>query len=279
MLKGSMKPSPTFPCISIPAKKPDGSKGFTLVEMLTAMTILAAIMLFLVQMARMAGDTCMVGQKQVNNLTKARSMMDLIALDAQMGVFRDDLTAFPLSSGSATLAFYTKRAGVNVSGTMRDISLIMYTINTSSTNSMLSRGDMAIGWSDPASVMPFNNTSGFTDNMGSVTLRDTVPGVVGLKVIFIQSDGTVSPVYPTSSGTNPVRALGVALAVIDDQTLKQLSPANLTAMRNALNTAASGTRSIKADWEDYLDHGMVWNNYPKELATGVKILERYVSLQ
>ncbi|XHR28107.1 MAG: type II secretion system protein J [Chthoniobacteraceae bacterium] len=254
-----------------------GRRGFTLLEIMSAMIILGFIVMLLTQLARMAGDTWLMGEKQANNLSKARSMLDLISQDAQMGIFREDLSAFPVSSGSTVLAFYTRRAGLSGTNTMRDVSLVTYGINSASANSILQRGDTAIAWSDSPGSVPFStSTTDFGGNLNSIILRDTVPGVVGFKITFVYADGTMSSLYNASNG---VQAMGIALAIVDDHTLKQLSAANLVSIRQALEAAATGTTSTKANWEAFLNSGAFWAKYPKGLPTGIQILERYVSLQ
>jgi hypothetical protein len=244
-----------------------------LIELLTAIAILAVIVLVLVQMAGMASTTWLGVQKQANNFSKARAMLDLIARDVQSGIYRDDLAAFP--SGSA--AFYTKRPGV-VSGSaaMRSVSLVKYEISTSSTNSILSRGDMAISWSGSANAISFGNASTLPADT-SVTMRDTAPGVVAFKVLFIKADGTTTTTYPTTSGTNPVRAVGISLAVVDDSSLKRLTPGNINALQQALSASTTGTGSPTAAWDAYLTSH--WASYPRGLSGGLKMFERYVFIQ
>jgi hypothetical protein len=82
--------------------------------------------------------------------------------------------------------------------------------------------------------------------------------------------------YAMTSESNPTRAIGISVAVIDDSTLKRLSADQVRSLQTAFRTKVSGTRSAAADWNDYLNAN--WNAYPKALATGVKVFERYVPL-
>ncbi|HSI84088.1 MAG: type II secretion system protein J [Candidatus Methylacidiphilales bacterium] len=251
--------------------------GFTLAEMLVAMAVLAVIMVMLGQISQTVSQAWLDGQRKVNNFTKARAMLDMFARDVQGAVFRPDLAVFP---GSDTI-FYTRRPGVpsTSGGVVRNVSLVRYSYNTdqstTTTISTLQRGDMAIPWNATASTIPFGNTTDFGTN--TPTSRDTAPGVINYKVLFIYADGTNSLTY-TASTTNPVRAIGLTLAVVDDQSLKFLSLAQVLALRTALDANCSGTTSVKADWEKYLASGLPWNSYPKRLGVGFKIFERYVIL-
>jgi len=104
--------------------------------------------------------------------------------------------------------------------------------------------------------------------------------VIAYKVLFVYSDGTSSTTYPSTSSNSPsLCAVALTLAVVDDQSLQQLSPAQVLALRSTLDGAVSGTRSVKADWETYLNgSAMSWTSYPKTMASGLKVFERYVTI-
>ena len=244
-----------------PRISPHRNRAFTLIELMTAIVVLAIVLVLLVKFAGIAGDTWLGGEKQVNNLSKARAMLDLVARDAQAGVFRDDLPAFPPAI-TGTLAFYTQRPGVPaVTGTVRGVSLVTYALDPDQTKTTLKRGDMAILWDSPAQSITFSNTNAFTSSArGSVTLRDTAPGIVGFRVLFIQADGTTSGTYAGMSGTNPVLAMGVSLAVLDDRTLTRLNTPAISALRQKFSAPTT------------------WDNQPARLAPGLTIFERYVPL-
>lgn len=250
--------------------------GFTLLEMLTAVAVLAMLMVILGKILGTTSRAWVDGQRKVNNFNKARAMLDIFARDIQSGVFRSDLAFFP---GSA-ISFYTLRPGFLTSGgTVRGVSIVQYGYSSdqssNTTATTLQRSDMAISWSSAASTMSFGNTSSFGSN--TLNPRDTAPGVVCYKAVFVYADGGYLPTY-VSNSSNPLCAVGLTLAVVDDQTLKQLSMDQVLALRAALKESAAGTRSVKAEWEDYFRDSSVWNSYPQSLKVGLKIFERYVIL-
>jgi len=243
-------------------------RGFTLIEMLVAMAVLALVTIVLAQMLQAASQTWLTGQARVNNFNKGRSMLDLLVRDLQGGLYRDDLPAFP----NGDVAFYTERAGFS-GGTnaTRNLSWVQYGLGTTS-NTILQRSDLAVAW-NAANSLAFGSTNVPT----GATARDTAPGVVGFQVQFLYADGSMSTNYVA---TNRPRAFSIGLAVIDDKTLERLQadPLKITALRNGFASHASGTNSLKADWENYLKSDLNWDSYPKSLATGLKVFERYVSL-
>ncbi len=125
--------------------------AFSLVELLVAMVVLTLLVLILAQIMGLASLSWLMGKQRINNLTKARVFLDLIAHDVQDGVFRPDLAAFLDQSGatvsmsSTSYAFYSKRPG----GGARSIALLNYKLSQSSTSYSLMRGALPIGWTNP----------------------------------------------------------------------------------------------------------------------------------
>ncbi len=254
------------------------TKGFTLVEMLVAVAVLTMMMVMMGQIAGMVNQAWSEGRKKVNNFTKARAMLDLFSRDIQSGVFRNDLAFFPNSE----IAFYTQQPGILSGGeTARDVSLVHYVYNTELHSSIgvstLQRKNLAISWGNrSASSISFGNTATLP-NLAQTIEQDVAPGVIGYKAIFIYSDGTLSPFYRFNP-ENPLRAVGLTLAVVDDQTLLQLDVEKIKTLRSALGNHLVENHGIKASWEDYLKNHLQWSAYPKSLGTGLKIFERYVTL-
>ena len=242
------------------------SRGFTLLEIMVSLTVLALMAGLVTQVLGGISSTWQNGMRHINNFTKARAMLDLVAQDIQSGVFRSDLAVFP----GSTVTLYTQRQGV---GGIRNLTLVNYAINASDAQSPLQRGDLSVNW---VSTISFGSTNDFGSNVP--VARDTAAGVLGFELIFVQEDGTYSRTYSTDA-TNPTRAVAVALAVVDDQTLRLLVGSNKTArLRAELKGAVTGKRSVRADWEDYLHTGLNWSSYPGSLATGFQVFERYVPL-
>lgn len=240
------------------------TRAFTLIELLVAIAVLALIALVLSQMLSAASQMWLAGQAKVNNFTKGRAMLDLLARDLQTGIYRENLPAFP----NGVTAFYTEHPGFASSGSkVRNVSWVQYDLGAS-TNTVLQRSDLAMDWN---AILAFGSNNAPT----GAPRRDVAPGVVGFQVLFLQDDGSLSTNY---SPTKRPRACAIGLAVIDDKTLERLQsdPAKISALRNGFASCAV-TGSVKMAWENYLTN-IDWKAYPKSLATGLKVFERYVSL-
>jgi hypothetical protein len=270
--------------------------------MLVAIAVLAILVVLFAQMLGVMSRAWVYGHNRANNFTKARAMLDLLARDFQSGIFRPDLAALPASGSLNTLEFYTLRPGVPgnaATGAVRYASLVQYSLPANSTT--LERSDAPIMWNDPASYLAFGNTAGFASPAAgaatpTLTQRDTAAGVIAFQIVFLQapsSSPAVGAAFSTTTFTplvnsagvanaNPTRAVGISLAVIDDQTLLLMSHNQLSNLNQALTSAVSDSpplHNIKAYWDSYLKGAsMNWQSYPKSLGTGLATFERYVTL-
>ncbi|PAW76510.1 MAG: hypothetical protein B9S32_14785 [Verrucomicrobia bacterium Tous-C9LFEB] len=260
-----MKRSPTFRCADTTPRR-----AFTLVEMSVAMAILAMIVISLSTILFSTSMTCNTGLQRANNFTKARCMLDAMARDLNGVLLRSDLPAF----SNSNFEFYTQQAGI-ISGSPRQISLVSYKIDSTSAKSTLQRGDAGTTWASSAQTVRFSAPPG--SSLPALTQRDTIEGVVGFEAIFHFKDGTASRQY-TVSADNPLRAISLNLAVIDDPCLKQLSSDQIRDLRQKLTTAAQSGIDVKSNWDGYLSSQLDWTRYPKKLASGIKTYQRYVTL-
>ena len=103
--------------------------------------------------------------------------------------------------------------------------------------------------------------------------------VVGFSLFFCRADQSITNVYSGYQSTNPVVAVGVALAMVDTRTLQILNQTGkLNALTQALGSsgALTGTNSAKADWDVLLESSGFFQNYPAGLSTGLKTFERII---
>jgi Tfp pilus assembly protein PilW len=269
------------------------TRSFTLVELLVAIAITGFILVAMFTMISMADSVWRQGIGRVDNFTRARAMLDLIAGDVEGGVFRPDLPAFGTLAGTDTFAatngiyvlssssspaitnaFYTRRAGVG--SNVRDLSLVIYSL-TSATNAALNRSYLSVPWTPPAAgwsaTLPFQNNLPST----AATAMDTAEGVVGFEMLFMRSDGTLTNAYSGYQAANPVVGVVAGLAVVDTPTLQFLNAQNkLTTLETSMATVLSGTNSPKAEWDASMAGSTFYQSYPESMRPGLKTFERSV---
>jgi type II secretory pathway pseudopilin PulG len=275
------------------------SGAFSLVELLVAMVVLTLLVLILAQIMGLVSGSWAMGKQRMDNLTKARVFLDLIARDMQDGIFRPDLAAFldqtgaTASMSSTSYAFYTKRTG----GGTRPIALLNYKLNATSTTYSLMRGALPVAWSGPppsfagltAGTVGLPELSNFTAGNYS----EVASGVVAFRLYFINADTTVSP--PTNAyswnylpwnysatGTGKASvAVCVTVAVLDDRTQALLeTQSKMGPLSTALNGSmpATLTGSLKDIWDSQINTAGFLSPYPEQVRTGLKVFERVIPL-
>ncbi len=164
------------------------------------------------QLFSTVNSTWLGGQSRVDNFSKSRVLLDLLSEDLRKGIYRSDLCSFPNSD----IALYTQRAGFSKGATnLRDVSLVTYSLQPDST---LQRADYAVTFANTSGVT-FGNTNSLPETANAVA-RDTVSGVLGFRVLFLGTNGSLTSTY---NATNGLRGFAVGLAVVDQRTLEKLN--------------------------------------------------------
>ncbi len=247
--------------------------AFTLIELLTALCVLALLILLMNQMWSAAGASAQEGKRRIDNFSKARSTLDVFSRDVRAGIFRPDLAAFVNDTGAPAISLYTQRPGVGAD--VRNISLVVYQIDKDKAR--LRRGAMPILWNDATDKISFGNTNNLP-MLANVVPEDVVNGVLRLGVYFIDNSGGISKNY-----SDKTRAVGITLATVDEDALKVLSPdqlKKLTAIDQALpdDPSLNPSQTLKSFWEGKLASSDFFDGYPSQLRSGLRIFERYVML-
>ena len=263
--------------------------GFTLIEMLTGVAVFCLLMVLLINLTNTISHAWLSGQERINNFSKARAIVNIVAGDIQRGVFRSDLPNFRYGStytngvfinGSYTNAFYTRLPGNSTSATAtRNVTLVGYGLNLNSSNISLQRANLTIPWTGGASQIPFQAPLDTQLAEAFAQAQDVAGGILDFEMIFVHEDGTSTKTYLYDS-SNRVISIGIGLVIVDDSTIKLLAQRNqLTGLHTALASAITGTRSMKYEWETKVLTPSFYSDpqYPRQLANGLRTFEFYVS--
>lgn len=247
--------------------------AFTLLELLTAFCVLTLLILLMSQMWSAAGASAQEGKRRIDNFSKARSTLDVFSRDIRAGVFRSDLAAFVSDTGARSIAFYTQRPGVG--SDVRNLSLVTYQIDRDKAR--LKRGSLPLRWDDAADRISFNNTNSLPMVAGIIP-EEVANGILRVGIYFVDASGTISKNY-----SDQTRAVGITLATVDEETLKVLTPAQLTSLTasdQALpdDPSATPSQTLKGFWDGKVATAGFFDGYPSQLRSGLRIFERYVML-
>lgn len=268
------------------------ARGFTLVEMAVSVTILTLLVVAFTQVVNLMSNAWQEGRERVDNYTRARGMLDLISQDIQAALLRSDLGAFvnesgnnQTSNGEPVYAFYTQRSGLS-SGTnqLRNLSLVAYSHD--GAHAKLQRGDLAVAWSGQAQLLSFGNSTSLP-NLSNITYREASPGVVAFRLVFVRANGTVDTLYSPNPAENPVKAIGISLAVIDQATMDKLGSQNLAALTAdavwdlplvGASSSVANDESVKSIWSSRtVADSSFFTSYP-HLRRSLVIFERFTPL-
>jgi prepilin-type N-terminal cleavage/methylation domain-containing protein len=291
-----------------------GEGGFTLLELLVSMGVLALLVLLVTSLVNSAATITTLGHKRMDTDSQARQLLDRMAIDFVQMVKRNDLDFFakgttsPNSVGGAMtgndqIAFFTQLPGYYpTSSTMTSrspVSLIAYRVNSDSTNASLynkfERMAKGLVWNGASTDIPvvfWATISGTWSAATSTSASDAAYDLVGSQVFrfeycYLLKNGTLvitPPLDATPLPTNgradlsQIAAIVVDIAVIDSKSKVLLTNAQITTpLASGLIDYAAGMTpgQLRANWQTYLD-GIT--SLPRPAISGIRLYERYFYL-
>ncbi len=285
--------------------------GFTLVEVLVALTVLGLMVLALSQMMGAVITATTGGFKHMDSDTQARMALDRIAYDVSKIVRRTDVDYYFQKNavGSDQMAFYSESGGyypstVTTSAQESNVSLVGYRINSSNQLERLSKG---LAWSGVSGLPSGANPMVFLPQTICTGANATWPGilttgsssdadyqVIGeqifrLEICFLVKNSTNNATLsdnpwltPDTSvnGLQDVVAIVVGIAVIDTQGAKLTSTTTLASAANAFskdNMTATPPLSPLQVWQAQINSGATFG-LSKLAASQLRIYQRYCYL-
>src|SRR4029077_16253244 len=135
------------------------SHGFTLVELLVTVVVLALLAFFVTSLVNSAATITTLGNKRMDADSQARQIFDRMAVDFAQLVKRSDVDYYLKSSantqpGNDQIAFYSGVSGYYPStGSQSPVSLVAYRIGTQNKLERLGKGLVWNGVSPDAPVV------------------------------------------------------------------------------------------------------------------------------
>lgn len=271
-----------------------GSRGFTLIEILAAVTVLALLMVIFTQVVGMVSDTWKKGKARIDNFSQARVALGLMDRDIQAMVLRRDVAAFvgPGRDGGgnsqAACAFYTRIPGSETAWDRR-LSLVQYEIADPATLPRLTRKDygLDLGTGGSPRTMQLNETGMLPDlALAQVQVQDVADGIIGFEFQFVDGNGTFQDrfIYDHDhpGALANTRAVTISLAVMDADNYKfAVKTGHLAELLEALKGDPGLGESYAEFWRNKIDSPGFIPALPQAMRGALKIFERsvYIPLQ
>jgi prepilin-type N-terminal cleavage/methylation domain-containing protein len=250
------------------------SPGFTLVEILVALSILTVVMVMISQAVGIVSQTWRKGMARVDNFSQARAVLNLANRDIQSIVLRPDLAAFVDAAGKPSFTFYSQ---VNGSSGTRKLSLIRYSLN-SANPPVFERNDL--GFSYPATTGGLS--LGITDKLPDLALMNPTnaqPLSEGILIFQWQALDDAGKLSPTFDQTT-TKAIVISILVLDTEAFRLAQKLNkVDEIRDLFETTTlPADKTYSQYWLGILNTTGFGASLPPQLRTGIRSFERYIPL-
>jgi prepilin-type N-terminal cleavage/methylation domain-containing protein len=271
--------------------------GFTLVEMLIAMAILALIVIFIGRLFSSAASVTAAGNKHIDCDLQARQLFNRMAVDLAQMVKRPDVDYYvksvvDLQTGNDRLAFFSQVPGYYPStGFQSPTSLVAYRINSNSGSpsfNKIERMGKGLLWNSVSSTtepMIFgltaivNNWPAATSSTSADPDYETIgPQVFRFEYFYFLTNGSLAD-NPGAAGMRDVAAISVCIAVVDPTSKILLSNAQISTLAGRMNDF-SPSPSMRPDdllarWQSALDGT---RDMPRSAISAIRLYQRSFQL-
>jgi len=261
--------------IKLGAQNKSEASGFTLIEMMVALTVLVLLVLLTAQIMGNTSKVTSGVSRQLDADAEARSVFDRMGADLSQMVIRADVDALFLglprggvgNDRNDQLYFYSQVPAYSANGAQQSsISLISYRVK----NQCLERLGAARSWDEIPFLTASNSLTGFDpnallQNLGDVTNRFQViaPSVFRLEAAFLMKpgttngDGTVNAINSYAKmndalkprhGFANVAAIVVAIGIVDQKSRASFNGAQLDSLASLLPDASTNGGIPLAAW-------------------------------
>ena len=272
------------------------NNGFTLAELLVAISVLALLVLFVSRLADSAAAITTLGHKKMDADSQARQLLDRMIVDFAQMVRRPDIDYYVKSSantqpGNDQIAFYSTVPGYYPStGSQSSVSLVAYRINAQNKLERMSKGLVWNGVSAsnaPIVFLPLTISATWpaaTNTAVDIDYELVAPQIFRFEYAYLLNDGTLSDTpWATSAGHFNVNgmqdatAIVVSIALIDSKSRTLIADSQLSTLLDNLPDFAPSMNpgDLVAQWQSVIDGT---TGMPRPALQGIRFYERYFRL-
>lgn len=266
-------------------------RAFTLIELLTAMAVLAVILVMMLQVTNGVLQSTRAQNQQLDSVATARRALDIMVSDLELASLGDQtsiLTSTP--AGTNLFAALTSRRGPGDSPANHRFLAVRYNMDT---NNRVFRAYGSVNFNSPDLLS--RTVSGTT----TTPSEPLASGILALQIFALTEDGdrqsafgTASPSWATNnyggqavpggwqalvtgraawaaSLTNRTRALEIWIAALDPRSYELLEKSG------KLNTARAALSGTPSGWREQFDAAEI----PPPTKSALRVLNRTIPLR
>ncbi|PYI91451.1 MAG: hypothetical protein DME97_14310 [Verrucomicrobia bacterium] len=266
--------------------------GFTLAELLVAVSVLVLIVLFVSQLLNQTTTMTTLGHKRMDADAGSRQLLDRMIVDFAQIVKRTDIDYYVKSpanteAGNDQIAFYSMVPGYYPSaGSQSPISLVAYRINTQNKLERMSKGLVwsAVSATDaPIVFLPLTIASTWpaaTTAAADADYESLGPQAFRFEYAYLLSDGTFSDTpWQTSAGHSSIDgmrdvvAIQVSIAAMDSKSRTLVSDAQIASLAGSMADFAPSMNpgDLFTQWQSAVDAA---TGLPRPAVQGIRFYER-----
>jgi prepilin-type N-terminal cleavage/methylation domain-containing protein len=280
-------------------------RGFTLAEIVVAISVLAILVLLIARLINSAAIFTTLGNRRLDADSNARPLFDRMAVDFAQMIKRNDVSYYVktqsnIQVGNDQIAFFSAVTGYYPSPSRQSpVSLVAYRVNSDpgcrSYNKVerLGKGLLWNGASSthipmlflaPSTAFPTTTIANTWPPAASDSITDpdyelVGPQVFRLEYYYLLTDGVFSAGPWNSVDTVAIREVAgivVAIAVIDAKSKVLLTNSQIATIAGHLPdyVDSMGAGQLTAVWQDRLRTDPLIAAMPREAISGIRIHER-----
>jgi prepilin-type N-terminal cleavage/methylation domain-containing protein len=279
------------------------SRGFTILEILVAVAVLALLTVLVAQMVGSGSAVIAGSRKHLSADAQAREVFSRFALDLAQMPKRADLDAiFSDQTGNKKIFFYSEVPGfAATTNALSSLALVGYRIGAEAG---LERLGKALPWSGQPAFLTFSDTNSsnalaastlagaWGASVGTAPTYDgtdpdfhpLAPGVFRFEYCFLKKDGSLTLTRDPEQSFRDVAAIVLSLAVLDGDS-RRIAP-DLSRLADALPSPTSAdlaANKLPAEiWRDLVNNNATFAasaGIPAPAASSVRIYQRAFPLR
>lgn len=238
------------------------SRGFTMLELLVAMAVLALLMLLVIQIVGLSSSAVSGSSKKMDSVAAGRFVLDRLGADLAARLRREDAgSSFAKANGSDALVFFSEVGGY---AGPRQLAAVGYRMKELPDRQMqLERGVTGGNWDDGFSVTP-----PVIEEADYSILADSV---LRMEFCFLTTKGELVSSMPADFST--VAAVVVAVATLDSASRQMLNLGDIAALASELPDSDDEEEPL-ATWEKARSDPQFGAGLPARAVQGLRFYQR-----